>query len=101
VGERQLVAFARALVGDPEFLILDEATASVDPLTEAHIQKALERLLVGRTALIIAHRLATTQLCSQVLVFHRGKLVEKGSHGELLAKGGAYYALFTRQGALP
>jgi ATP-binding cassette subfamily B protein len=101
VGERQLVAFARALVGDPEFLILDEATASVDPLTEARIQKALERLLVGRTALIIAHRLATTQLCSQVLVFHRGKLVEKGSHGELLAKGGAYYALFTRQGALP
>lgn len=97
VGERQLVAFARALVKDPEFVILDEATASVDPLTEARIHKALERLLANRTALIIAHRLATTQLCSRVLVFHRGRLVESGSHGELFAKRGAYYALFGRQ----
>mgnify|MGYP001121411440 CR=1 FL=1 len=97
VGERQLLAFARALVGDPEFVVLDEATASVDPLTEARIQEALQRLLAGRTALIIAHRLTTTQLCSRVLVFHRGKLVESGSHADLLAQRGAYYALFGRQ----
>ncbi|MGC8916221.1 MAG: ABC transporter ATP-binding protein [Thermoanaerobaculum sp.] len=96
VGERQLVAFARALVGDPEFVILDEATASVDPLTEARIQKALQRLLAGRTALVIAHRLATTQMCQRVLVFHRGKLVEEGTHGDLLARRGTYFALFTR-----
>lgn len=96
-GERQLVAFARALVGDPVFLILDEATASVDPLTEARLQKGLERLLAGRTALIIAHRPATTQLCSRVLVFHRGRLVEEGSHQELVAKKGTYYALLFRQ----
>ncbi|MCX7894882.1 MAG: hypothetical protein N2447_02865, partial [Thermoanaerobaculum sp.] len=92
----QLVAFARALVGDPEFVILDEATASVDPLTEALIQQALQRLLSGRTALVIAHRLATTQLCHRVLVFHRGRLVEDGSHHQLLAQKGAYYALFHR-----
>ncbi len=97
VGERQLVAFARALVVDPVFLILDEATASVDPITEARLQKGLERLLAGRTALIIAHRPATTQLCSRVLVFHRGRLVEEGSHQELLAKKGTYFALLSRQ----
>lgn len=96
VGERQLVAFARALVGDPEFVILDEATASVDPLTEARIQRALERLLAGRTALVIAHRLATTQLCPRVLVFHRGRLVEDGSHAQLLSQRGAFFSLFTR-----
>lgn len=97
VGERQLVAFARALVGDPEFVILDEATASVDPLTEARIQKALERLLAGRTAMVIAHRLATTQLCPRVLVFHRGRLVEEGSHSQLLARRGVFFSLFSRQ----
>lgn len=97
VGEKQLVAFARALVGDPEFVILDEATASVDPLTEARIQKALERLLSGRTAMVIAHRLATTQLCPRVLVFHRGRLVEEGSHSQLLARKGVFFSLFARQ----
>jgi ATP-binding cassette subfamily B protein len=97
VGERQLVSFARALVGDPEFLLLDEATASVDPLTEATIQKALERLLQGRTALIIAHRLATVVGCDRVLVLHLGRLVEQGPHEELLARGGLYKTLYELQ----
>ena len=97
VGERQLVSFARALVGDPEFLLLDEATSSVDPLTEAAIQRALERVLAGRTALIIAHRLATVVGCDRVLVMHSGRLVEQGSHAELLARGGAYHALYELQ----
>lgn len=100
VGERQLIAFARALVGDPEFVILDEATASVDPVTETRIQKALRRLLQGRTSLIIAHRAATTTICSRILVFHQGRLVEEGSHPELLAKRGIYYAAFGRRLAL-
>jgi ATP-binding cassette subfamily B multidrug efflux pump len=97
VGERQLVSFARALVGDPEFLLLDEATSSVDPLTEEIIQKALERLLQGRTALIIAHRLATVVGCDRVLVLHLGRLVEEGRHEELLARGGLYRALYDLQ----
>lgn len=97
VGERQLVSFARALVGDPEFLILDEATASVDPQTEALIQRALQRLLAGRTALIIAHRLATVAGCDRVLVLHGGRLVEEGRHEELLAAGGIYRSLYELQ----
>ena len=97
VGERQLVSFARALVGDPEFLILDEATSSVDPATEAKIQHALDRLLAGRTALVIAHRLATVIGCDRVLVFHTGRLVEQGSHEELLALGGVYRTLYDLQ----
>ncbi len=97
VGERQLVSFARALVGDPEFLILDEATASVDPQTEALIQVALDRLLRGRTALIIAHRLATVMSCDRVLVMHGGRLVEQGRHEELLAAGGIYRSLYELQ----
>lgn len=97
VGERQLVSFARALVGDPEFLILDEATASVDPETEALIQRALDRLLRGRTALIIAHRLATVVGCDRVLVMHGGRLVEQGRHDELLTAGGIYRSLYELQ----
>ncbi len=97
VGERQLVSFARALVGDPEFLLLDEATSSVDPFTEAIIQKALERVLQGRTALIIAHRLATVVGCDRVLVLHLGRLVEEGRHEELLARGGLYKTLYDLQ----
>jgi ATP-binding cassette subfamily B multidrug efflux pump len=97
LGERQLVSFARALVGDPEFLLLDEATSSVDPFTEAVIQKALERVLEGRTAFIIAHRLATVVGCDRVLVLHLGHLVEEGSHEELLARGGLYRTLYELQ----
>lgn len=97
VGERQLVAFARALVGDPEFLVLDEATSSVDPATEATIQKALLRLLEGRTAVIIAHRLATVMGCDRVIVLHHGRLVEEGTHAELLDRGGLYRTLYELQ----
>ncbi|MGE5236950.1 MAG: ABC transporter ATP-binding protein [Acidobacteriota bacterium] len=97
VGERQLVAFARALVGDPEFLVLDEATSSIDPGTEATIQRALERLLEGRSALIIAHRLATVIGCDRVLVLHNGRLIEAGTHDELLARGGLYRTLYELQ----
>jgi ATP-binding cassette subfamily B multidrug efflux pump len=97
LGERQLVSFARALVGDPEFLLLDEATSSVDPFTEAVIQTALERVLEGRTAFIIAHRLATVVGCDRVLVLHLGRLVEAGSHEELLARGGLYRTLYELQ----
>ncbi|MBI4916362.1 MAG: ABC transporter ATP-binding protein [Acidobacteria bacterium] len=97
VGERQLVAFARALVGDPEFLVLDEATSSVDPATEATIQKALLRLLEGRTAVIIAHRLATVMGCDRVIVLHHGRLIEEGTHAELLDRGGLYRTLYELQ----
>jgi ATP-binding cassette, subfamily B, multidrug efflux pump len=92
-GERQLIAFARALYRDAEIVILDEATASIDSATEARIQKALDELLRGRTALIIAHRLSTVQAADRILVFHQGRLVEQGNHGELLAQGGLYAKL--------
>jgi ATP-binding cassette subfamily B protein len=102
-GERQLVSFARALVADPEFLILDEATAGVDAVTEHAIQQALDRLLAGRTSLVIAHRLATVIGCDRVLVFHAGRLVEQGTHAALLAQGGIYRTLHDLQllGAAP
>lgn len=90
-GERQLIAFARALYRDGSILILDEATASVDSNTEARLQRALERLLQDRTAIIIAHRLSTIQFADRILVLHQGKLVEQGSHAQLLASKG-YYA---------
>ena len=96
-GERQLVSFARALVADPEFLVLDEATAGVDAVTEHAIQQALDRLLAGRTSLVIAHRLATVVGCDRVLVFHAGRLVEQGTHEELLAQGGLYRTLYELQ----
>lgn len=96
-GERQLVSFARALVADPEFLVLDEATAAVDAVTENAIQMALDRLLSGRSALIIAHRLATVMGCDRVLVFHAGQLAEEGTHEALLARGGLYKTLYELQ----
>lgn len=92
-GERQLIAFARALYRDAPILILDEATASVDSDTEARLQHALEELLKGRTALIIAHRLSTIRAVDRILVFHRGRLVEQGTHDELLEAGGIYARL--------
>ncbi len=92
-GERQLIAFARALYRDAEIIVLDEATASIDSNTEARIQRAMEELLEGRTALIIAHRLSTIQAADRILSFHKGRLVESGSHAELLAKGGLYARL--------
>jgi len=96
-GERQLVAFARALIRDPEILILDEATASVDSETEALLQEAMEIALEGRTAIIIAHRLSTIERADRVVVLHHGKVVEEGSHAELLARGGYYARLYELQ----
>jgi len=93
-GERQLIAFARALYRNAPILILDEATASVDSNTEARLQRALERLLRDRTALIIAHRLSTIQFADRILVLHQGKLVEHGSHAELLKSKGYYARLY-------
>jgi ATP-binding cassette subfamily B protein len=92
-GERQLIAFARALYRDGSILILDEATASVDSNTEARLQRALERLLRDRTAIIIAHRLSTIQFADRILVLHQGKLVEQGSHTQLLNSKGFYARL--------
>src|SRR5580698_2646153 len=97
VGQRQLVSFARALVHDPKFLILDEATSSVDTKTELMIREALDRLLKGRTAVVIAHRLSTIQHADRILVFHKGRLREQGSHQELLALHGIYYRLYQLQ----
>jgi ATP-binding cassette, subfamily B, multidrug efflux pump len=97
VGQRQLVNFARALAHNPRFLILDEATSSVDTKTELIIRAALDRLLAGRTAVVIAHRLSTIQYASQILVFHKGRLRERGSHQELLARRGIYHRLYQLQ----
>ena len=97
VGQRQLVSFARALAHNPRFLILDEATSSVDTKTELMIREALDRLLTGRTALVIAHRLSTIQHANAILVFHKGRLREFGSHQELLTQRGIYYRLYQLQ----
>jgi ATP-binding cassette subfamily B protein len=97
LGERQLLAFARALVRDPEILILDEATSSVDPHTEYLIQEGLAELLKGRTAVIVAHRLATIQMADRVLVIHKGRIAEEGTHDELLARQGIYSRLHRLQ----
>jgi ATP-binding cassette subfamily B multidrug efflux pump len=97
VGQRQLVSFARALAHNPQFLILDEATSSVDTKTELLIRAALDRLLEGRTAVVIAHRLSTIQHAHRILVFHKGRLREQGSHQELLALRGIYYRLYQLQ----
>jgi ATP-binding cassette subfamily B protein len=97
VGQRQLVSFARALAHNPKFLILDEATSSVDTKTELLIREALDRLLTGRTAVVIAHRLSTIQHANRILVFHKGRLREQGSHQELLALRGIYHRLYQLQ----
>jgi len=97
VGQRQLVSFARALAHDPALLILDEATSSVDTKTELMIRDAVDRLLKNRTAIVIAHRLSTIQNAQRILVFHKGRLREQGSHQELLALRGIYYRLYQLQ----
>jgi ATP-binding cassette subfamily B protein len=97
VGQRQLVSFARALAHDPRFMILDEATSSVDTRTELMIREALDRLLEGRTAVVIAHRLSTIQHAATILVFHKGRLREQGSHQDLLLERGIYFRLYQLQ----
>lgn len=96
-GEKQLISFARAILADPRILILDEATASVDTMTEAKIQSAMERMTRGRTCLTIAHRLSTVRDADMILVVRGGKIVEQGRHAELLGQKGYYYELYTRQ----
>jgi ATP-binding cassette subfamily B protein len=96
-GERQLIAFARALYRDPPILVLDEATANVDSDTEARLQRPLERAMSGRTALIIAHRLSTIRAVDRIIVFHKGRVVEQGTHEALLAAGGLYARLHRLQ----
>jgi ABC-type multidrug transport system fused ATPase/permease subunit len=94
VGQRQLISFARALLADPRILILDEATSSVDTQTEQVIQSALARLLHGRTAFVIAHRLSTITNADHIVVIEDGVIAEQGSHAELLARKGKYFALY-------
>ena len=96
-GEKQLISFARAVLADPKILILDEATASVDTITEAKIQAALEGVTAGRTSLMIAHRLSTVRNADWILVVRDGKIVEQGKHADLLKLKGYYHELYTRQ----
>jgi ATP-binding cassette subfamily B protein len=103
-GERQRVALARAFLADAPILILDEATSSLDSESEALIQEAMERLIVGRTSIVIAHRLSTVRMLDRILVFEQGAVVEEGSHEALVRRqGGVYKRLFERQalGLLP
>ena len=94
LGQRQLVCFARAMLADPRILILDEATSSVDAVTEARIQRALATLLQGRTSFVVAHRLSTIRHADLVLVLDHGRIVERGNHSQLLAANGAYAELY-------
>lgn len=96
LGQQQIVCFARAMLADPQILVLDEATSSVDTVTEARLQTALEKLLSGRTSFIVAHRLSTIRKADQVLVLDHGKIIEHGSHNQLLEKGGAYTSLYRK-----
>ncbi len=97
VGQRQLVAFARALAREPRLLVLDEATSSVDPVTEHAIRKALDNIFAGRTSLVVAHRLSTVLSAGRIIVMHKGKVRETGTHRELMEAGGIYHRLYTLQ----
>jgi len=97
VGQKQLISFARALAFDPTILILDEATSSIDTETEQLIQQAVERVMTGRTSIVVAHRLSTVQTCDRIMVMHHGELRESGTHNELLAARGLYWRLYQLQ----
>ena len=96
-GEKQLISFARAILADPKILVLDEATASVDTITEQKIQAAIDTVIRGRTSVVIAHRLSTVRNADVILVVQNGRIVERGKHGELMRRKGIYYRLYTRQ----
>ena len=97
VGQKQLISFARAILAQPRILVMDEATSSVDTDTERRIQAGLRRVLEGRMSFVIAHRLSTIRSADRILVIEAGRIVEQGSHAELLARRGQYYALYTQQ----
>lgn len=92
-GQRQLLAFARAIVKDPKIVVLDEATSSIDPYSESLIQKAISKILEDRTVVIIAHRLSTIRKCNKIIVIDQGKVIEEGTHGELISMKGAFFKL--------
>ena len=96
-GEKQLLSFARALLADPRIFVLDEATSSVDTITEQKLQQAIETVMRGRTSFIVAHRLSTIRRADVILVVQDGRIIEQGSHRALMEQKGAYYALYTRQ----
>jgi ATP-binding cassette subfamily B protein len=96
-GQKQLISFARALAHNPRFLILDEATSSVDTETEFRVREALSRMVEGRTSIVIAHRLSTIQRADRILVMHKGRLRESGTHQQLLALRGIYWKLYQLQ----
>jgi len=97
VGQKQLISLARAVLANPEIFVMDEATSSVDTLTEALIQRGMEVMMQGRTSFIIAHRLSTIKRADRILVIEDGQITESGSHAELLRKGGHYHNLYTQQ----
>ncbi|WP_374686973.1 ABC transporter ATP-binding protein [Promineifilum sp.] len=97
VGQKQLISLARAILADPDLFIMDEATSSVDTLTEALIQRGMEQMMVGRTSFVIAHRLSTIKRADRILVIEGGQIAEQGTHAELIRAGGHYYNLYTRQ----
>jgi subfamily B ATP-binding cassette protein MsbA len=99
-GQRQRLAIARAILADPRILILDEATSALDSESEHYIQQGIAKLRAGRTTFVIAHRLSTIRAADQILVLDEGKLVDKGSHDELLQRGGLYKDLWDRQQGL-
>ena len=96
-GEKQLISFARAIIADPRIFVLDEATSSIDTHTEQLIQDAINHMLHGRTSFIIAHRLSTIRKADIILVVKDGKIIERGTHQELLKQKGYYYNLYTKQ----